>query len=314
MLRVSTSFSHYSALLNIQQSQSNVNKHLQEVGTGMLGSDLKAFASQAETLIASRNVQVRTETHIANGEALSARLGIQDQALGRVTQGANSAVAAITKALANNDGSTLMAELQSAMDQAVGGLNTTYAGAYLFSGGRTDTAPVSITNIMDLDDPPPLPPAVPPPRPNPFTNGPLPTVSRLNDDITATTGVLADELGGQMFDALADVAAFPDTNFGAPLTADQHDFLQGLLGKMTAASTHATNIQATNGAMQERLEASLEDLKGRKDMVEGMITSVVAADPMEAAARLKQAQTTLQAAAEAFNTLQASSLLNLLSR
>ncbi len=55
MIRVSTSFSHYSALLNIQQGQSNVNKYLQEVGTGRKGDDLKAYpapsASQTRSVI-----------------------------------------------------------------------------------------------------------------------------------------------------------------------------------------------------------------------------------------------------------------------
>src|SRR5690606_16173716 len=124
MIRVSTSFSHYSALLNIQQSQSNVNKYIQEVGTGFKGDDLKAFARQAETLIASRNVELRADTHLANSKALTARLSVQDSALGKVQKGAEAALDAVTKALANNDGGTLIASLKAAMDEVVSGLNT----------------------------------------------------------------------------------------------------------------------------------------------------------------------------------------------
>src|SRR5690606_33342574 len=109
--------------LNIQRNQAVVNEATDQVGSGLKGHTLKAFATRSETLIASRAVQVRTETHITNNQALKARLSVQDQALGRITQGANAAVTAVTKALANNDGGALMAELQTAMDQALGGLN-----------------------------------------------------------------------------------------------------------------------------------------------------------------------------------------------
>ncbi|HVK41887.1 MAG TPA: flagellin [Phenylobacterium sp.] len=326
MIRVSTAFSHYSAMLNIQQSQSRMNQHLQEVGTGRLGDDLKAFANRAETLIASRNVQVRTETHIANGKALGARLTVQDAALGKVQQGAEAAMDAVTKALANNDGGTLMTALQSAMDQVVSGLNTTYSGSYLFSGGRIDTAPVAITALADLDDPPPLPPPIPPvpptPRPNPFTNGDLVGEHRLDDDTKVKTGVLANDVAGPLFDALADVAALqpagsgePLTDgFGAPLTPEQRTFLEGLLSKLSGAANHATNVRASNGSMQKRVETTTEDMNGRKDMIEDLMSGITDADPLEAAARLEQARTTLQAAAKAFTVLQESSLLNMLSR
>lgn len=320
MIRVSTSFSHYSALLNIQQGQSNVNKYLQEVGTGFKGDDLKAFARQAETLIASRNVELRAEAHVANSKALTARLTVQDSALGKVQKGTEAALDAVTKALANNDGSSLMSALKNAMAEVVSGLNTTYAGAYLFSGGRVDTPPVGITSLDDLDDPPPLPPALPTPRPNPFTNGSLAATNRLDDDTTVTTGVLASDVAGPVFDALANVAALPaagsgeplTSGFGAPLTPEQHTFLEGLMSQLSGAATHATNIRANNGSLQKRVEATTIEQQDRMDLAQGLMSGITHADPLEAAARLAQARTTLEAAAKAFTTLQESSLLNLL--
>ncbi len=314
MIRVSTAYSQQSALLNIQQGQVRQNTALQQVSTGKIGDNLKDFAYRAETLIASRNVQVRTETYIANGAALGAKLKSQDQALGRVSQGADAAVAAVTKALANNDGGQFMVELQAAMDQAVSGLNTSYSGGYLFSGGAADTPPVALTKLSDLDTPPPPPPAAAPARPAPFANGALAAVSRLDDDTVITTGVLADNVAGELFDGLADVAAFPSTNFGAPLTTEQHDFLNGLLTKLTAAAAKVTNAQAHNGALQKQVEDNVTDLKDRKDMVRILIGDITEVDPLEAAARLDMTKTVLAASAKAYLTLQGSSLLDLLSR
>jgi flagellar hook-associated protein 3 FlgL len=313
-MRVTTAQSYQSSLLSLQLGQSKVNDALNQVQTGLLGNDLKAFAPRAETLIASRTVQVRTDTHIANNEALSAKLKVQDAALGRVVQGANAAVDAVTKALANNDGGAVMAGLQAAMDQIVAGLNTSYTGGYLFSGGLMDAPPVVLTKIGQLDTPPPPPPAVPAPRPNPFANGPLAAVSRLDDDTTQVTGFLADDVAGPLFGALADVAAFPDTNFAAPLTQAQHDFLDQLLTKLTGGAARATDFQAQNGAIQAKVEDNLNTLRDRKDMVKALIGNITDADPVEASARLSAAQTALQASAKAFTTLQSSSLLDLLTR
>jgi len=313
MIRIATARSYASALLNIQTGQVRVDKALQEVGTTKKGDDLKAFAARAETLIASRNIEVRTQTHIDNNQALKARLGIQDQALGRVVAGANAAVAAVTKALANNDGGAVMAELQAAMSQAISGLNTAYSGGYLFSGGAVDTPPVSLTQIQDLGVET-IPPAVPPPRPDPFANGKLAVQSRLDDTNVVTTGVLADDLAAPLFDALGDLAEFPDKSFGAPMTAEQHDFLSGLLSKLTGAAAHAVDAQAKNGAIQAQVEQTVKALTDRKDMVASLIGDIVDADPIEAASRLSMAQTALQASAEAFNALHQSSLLNFLKR
>ena len=52
-MRVTTSQSIQTALLNIQLNQARVDKYSSQVSTGKLGSDLKDFATSAETLIAT---------------------------------------------------------------------------------------------------------------------------------------------------------------------------------------------------------------------------------------------------------------------
>lgn len=312
MIRVPTAHSYSSAILNIQRNQATVNEATDQVGTGLKGHALKAFATRSETLIASRAVQVRTDTHISNDQALKARLSVQDQALDRVTKGANATVTAVTKALANNDGGALMAELQTAMDQALGGLNTSYAGGFLFSGGRTDVKPVTITQIGDLGDPPATPPDPLYVRPDPFADGPLATQSRLDDSTVVKTGVLASDVGGPLLSALGDLAEFPDTPFGAPLTDTQHVFLTDLLSKLSAAATVATDAQAKNGAIQAQVDQSISDLMDRKDLTKSLIGEITEVDPIEAAARLQMAQTAMEASAKAFQTLKGSSLLDFL--
>ncbi len=127
-------------------------------------------------------------------------------------------------------------------------------------------------------------------------------------------------MAGPIFDAFANVAALPaagsgeplTAGFGAPLTPEQHTFLQDLMSQLSTAAVHATNTRATNGSMQKRVEATTVEQQDRKDMIQGLMSGITDADPLEAAARLAQARTTLEAAAKAFTALQESSLLNLL--
>src|SRR3569623_1713699 len=63
------------------------------------------------------------------------RLTTQDTALNQVADATQQARQAIADALASGDASTLMEELQGAMNTATGAMNTRYNGAYLFAGG-----------------------------------------------------------------------------------------------------------------------------------------------------------------------------------
>jgi flagellar hook-associated protein 3 FlgL len=306
MDRVSSTSAYQSSLLNIMSAASAQNVAQQQIDTGKLADDLKGYAPQADALTATRSLQARITTYVANGSELSDKLTAQDQALSSVSTAAQGAKDAVTEALANGDGTALMSTLQSDFSQATSALNTQYNGAYLFAGGQTSTAPVAASSLSDLTA-------------NgvaaSFTNDQLKTVSRLDDTTTVTTGVLASDVGTPLFNVMQQIQAYsagPNGPLTGTLTTAQSTFLQGLIPSLSSAFTTANNAVAVNGVVQDQVSASQTSLTDQQTTLTSTLGNLTDADGATAAANLQLAQTALSASAQVFATLNNSSLLSVL--
>ena len=199
MDRISSASSYQSALLNIMNVEKAQNTAQQQIDTGKIGDDLESYAGSADALTASRSLQARINTYVTNGTALTDKLNAQDQALSTVSTAAQGAQTAVKEALANGDATALMTTLQSDFSQATSALNTQYNGQYLFAGGQTSTPPVSAASLTDLTT-------------NgvaaSFQNDQSKTVSRLDDNTTVTTGVLASDVGTPLYTAMQQIQAY----------------------------------------------------------------------------------------------------------
>jgi flagellar hook-associated protein 3 FlgL len=100
--------------------------------------------------------------------------------------------------------------------------------------------------------------------------------------------------------------------FNGTITDAQKAFLTNQLAIFDAAHTGVTNITAQNGMVQQRLDAVSTDITSRQNTIAGMTSNITDADMGKAAADLQMAQTSFAAAAQVFQTLKNSSLLNLL--
>ena len=213
----------------------------------------------------------------------------------------------MANAVANGRADGLMSALESLFGQAVQGLNTQHNGVYLFAGGKTDTRPVSVTSLADL--------AAAATTADVFENDDLAATHRLDEATTLRTGVLADDVGAELFGLMRQIKAFSDGPGGplsGQLTQAQTDFLTGLLAPMDAATAGITEATAENGLMQNRAESTREVHQERADMLEGLVGGLSEVDLAEAATRLAQAQTAVQASAQVFASLRDTSLLYLL--
>src|SRR6202012_5621636 len=95
---------------------------------------------------------------------------------------------AVTNAVSNNSPTTLMTQVQSIFSQAVSILNSKDAnGDYIYSGGKTDTAPVSVSSLSDLMALPSVASA--------FTNGDVQKSVQVGDGQTISYGVTASDVG-----------------------------------------------------------------------------------------------------------------------
>ena len=308
MNRISSAGSYSAILAHISNAQQRQVEAGNQVSSGKIGINLKDYASKAEVITAMQTVDARLTTYTDQNKVVANKLQMQDLALNRVADAADGTRQAIANALANDSATTLMQDLQAQFGNAVGGLNADYDGKYLFAGGQVNTKPVSATQLSDLT----LPPAV---IANQFHNDTYVAQAKLDDSTTISTGMLADQLGTNMMTAYQSLEAFhqgASGPFNGPLTAAQRTFLENQLATWTSVHTALTTATAQNGNNQARVDSVQKGIDAHQINIKSILSDSTDVNLAEASTRLNLAQQSMQAAAQAFRTLQDSSLLNYL--
>ena len=214
---------------------------------------------------------------------------------------------AIADALAADNADTLMQNVGGQFQAAVNGLNAKYDGKYLFGGGQVNAPPVTATSLASLTAGPPISSF--------FQNDNLQVQAKLDDSTTVTTGQLASSLGTNMLTAFQSLQAF-DTGvngpINGPLTATQRTFLESQLSVWDGIRSNLTTSTAQNGLVQQQLDQVKSNLTTQQNTLVGMIGDITDADMAKAATDLSNAQLSVQATARVLQSLQSTSLLNLL--
>ena len=306
--RVSTVGNYSAILANIMAAQQRQLEAGVRVSTQKNGSSLKDFAQNDEMLTAMRSVQTRLTGYQDQNSLIADKLTTQDTALNQVADASQAIREAIADALASGDASTLMAEVQGQMNKAVGALNTKYNGNYLFAGGQINTQPVTAQQLSDLTAGPPIGSF--------FQNDQFKAQAAIDDSTTVTTGILASDVGTPLMNALQTLESFQQGGsgpLGSNLTPAQRSFLESQLSTWDSVHQGITTITAGNGMVQQRVDNIKTDLSSRQTTLAGMMSNITDADMAKAAADLQMAQTSFAAAAQVFQTLKESSLINLLA-
>jgi flagellar hook-associated protein 3 FlgL len=313
MERISTSSSYSGVLNNLLNAETQQNNIGNQISSEQVSTDLQGYASNAETLTALQSVQAQVTGYINNGQITSAALTTQDTALTQLGSAATAAGAAVTSALASGNGDTLIQSLQSVFQNAVQGLNTSFNGSYVFAGGNSNTAPVSVTSLSALAAAPDVPgmPGVP----DVFTNDQHVASTQITPTSSIQTGFLANQLGTPLFTALQAIAQYdqgPNGPFSGTLTAAQQTFLQGQLSGLTSAATGVTTATSQNGEAQSELASATTSLTNQQTSVTNLIGNITNVNLAQASSELSQAQLAVQASSRVFEALQSSSLLAVL--
>lgn len=306
MNRVSTANSYSSVLNHLMRAQVEKDSANTQVSSQKNAFDLKGYAKQAETLLATRSIQTKVDSYIEQGKTLVSKLQSQELALTQTADAADGARQAIAEALATNRGESLMEELSSWFSSATDSLNAKFGGRYLFSGGQVDTKATTATSLSDL--------TAAATTADLFKNDGLKPANQLDESTTIESGFLADQLGTPLYEAFKQVQTYVEANgdFTGQLTPAQATFLQGVMGSFESARSGLTDAAARNGLIQNRVDKTLETQDNRATMLEGMVGKITDADMPLAITRLEQAGIALQASAQVFNTLSQTSLLELL--
>lgn len=305
MTRVSTVQNYNIMTANLMKAQIRQNDVGAQVSSQKIATDLKGYAKNAEVLTAMRGAQTRINGLLDQSKQVENRLEMQDTGLGRVADATGAAREAIANALAAGNATTLMQQLQASFGEVVQGLNTKSNGLYVFSGAQTQTATTSATSMADLTAQPIA---------NLFHNDQYITTNRIDEQTTAKTGVLGDAIGTDVFKAFQQVQTYIDANgaFTGKLTDTQVQFLNGMLSVFDTAQKGVVDLQGKNGVTQKRFEGATKDLSNQADTLTGMVGDITDVDMADAVTRLQAAQLAVQASAQVFTSLQASSLLNVL--
>jgi flagellar hook-associated protein 3 FlgL len=121
-------------------------------------------------------------------------------------------------------------------------------------------------------------------------------------------------VGSPLVSALQAFQTYVSTTpLSTPLTSDQSTELQTLQTKFNAALTSANAVSAQNGVIQSQVTTNITDLTDQQTALQGVATNITGVNLGQVETNITLAQNALQASADVFQTLQSSSLLNLLS-
>ena len=305
--RVTTPGNYAAVLANLLAAQQRQMEAGDKVATQKNGKDLKDYAKNSELLTAMRSVQTRISTFQDQNQLTADKLSTQDTAISRVADTAQQVRQIMSEAIASGRVDTLVEDIQAQMGDAVEAMNARYGGKYLFAGGQVDTRPVTATQLTDLTSGPPISSF--------FQNDNFKAQAKLDESTNITTGVLASDIGTNMLTAFQTFEQFNQGGSGpftGQMTAAQKTFLEGQLANWDQVRSDVTDLAARNGTNQKRVDSITTDLGTRQTSLQGMVGDITDADMGEAAAALQQAQLSVQSAAYVFQTLQSSSLINLL--
>jgi flagellar hook-associated protein 3 FlgL len=312
MTRVSTFGNYQSALLHLMNAQSRGEEAQNKVSTKKNATDLVGFGRTSETVSALKSSQTRIQGFIDTSKTVADRLASQDLGLDRIADAATAGRLAIANAIAAGRMDGLMAAMETEFKMAQDGLNMKHQGKFVFSGGAVDQQAVVLPAVPAGTDLEKL--AAMPAAGDAFRNDPLKQKSWLDENVTMDTGVLANEVGQELFNVFRDLQILHQTT---PLTGQMTDAqktaLTTLMGRFETAAKGVVDVQSRNGAMQARVDTLLESQEGRKISIDTILSGKTDANMAQAVTELEMAQIAIQASAQVISQLRQVSLLNYLS-
>src|SRR6185312_7739999 len=185
--RVSTAQQSAFFLSQINQAGAKLDQTNRQIASGVVADTYAGFGDQAQVLQATLSAQARNTAYTTATGLASTQADLQDTQLSNLSDLAAQLKKAVSDAVANNDPTGLMAQVDGIFSQAVSILNSKDAnGDYIYAGGKTDTAPVSIASLSQL--------IAAPSTASIFTNGDSKKAVQVGDGQTVTFGVTASDV------------------------------------------------------------------------------------------------------------------------
>jgi len=308
--RVSTAAQTAFFLAQIQNAGQALDTVQEQIASGKNANTYAGFGDKAQVLTATIAANARNGAYVNATKFAVTQTDLQDTQLTSLSSLATSLKKAVSDAVANNDATTLMTQAQSIFEQASAILNSKDAnGDYIYSGGKTDVAPVSVGTLAGLV---PLPGAA-----QAFANGDLKKSVQVADGVSVSYGITASDIGTGLMQALKAIADFDaggagNFNAASSLNAAQNTFLTNTIAQVTTVSTDLNATTASNGYVSNRLTDAQSQQDSLNTVYKKFTSDIQDTNMAEAATRLSLNQTQLQAALQVTAGLHQLSLLNYL--
>lgn len=307
--RVATSAQTAYFLNHIQNAGHALDKTQESIASGKNANTYAGFGDKAQVLTATIAAEARNAAYANATKFAVTQTDLQDTQLTSLSALASQLKKAVSDAVVNNDGSTLMAQAQSIFDQASAILNSKDAnGDYIYAGGRTDVAPVTADSLAAL--------LAAPSAASIFANGDLKKSIQVGDGVTVDYGIAASDIGLGLMEALRSIAAADSGNSfaaGPTLNAAQNSFLTGMIATTGAVAVDLNAASAANGYVANRLSDAQTQQASMTTLYKSFVSNIQDTNMADAATQLSLNQTQLQAALQVTAGLHQLSLLNYLS-
>ena len=308
--RASTAGQSLYLLQQVMNASQQLGKTQDQVASGKVSTDYAGLGDKAAMLEATRTAANKADAYQSNISMAVSQTDLQDTQLSSLSDLANQLRQALTTAVANNNGQSLMPTMQGIFDQASAILNSKDTnGNYIYGGDTDNTPPLNVTSLSQLVALSTSSAA--------FSNGTLKKSVQVADGQSVQVGVLASDVGTQLMQVLKDVAAFDagsNGNIGTTqnLTQPQLDFLTSEIPASVTAAQQVNDGAATNGFVYKTLQAASDHASSQSTIYKGFVSDIEDVDMPTAITKLNQNQVALQAALQVTATLNQVSLLNYL--
>ena len=305
---VSTMAQSQYMLSRIEQDEAALQNTQSQVATGYVSTTYGGIGSQTAALESAQTQGSLATGYVATAQLAANQANLQDAQLSQLSSLASQLQQDVTTAVANGNGGTLMSQAQNIFEQTVQILNSQDAnGNYIYSGGKTNTAPVTTTTLAQLMALPSASQA--------FANGTEKSSVQVGSNETVQVGVLASDVGTQLMQSLQDIANFnagANGNFGVQLTSAQSTFLSSEIPNAQTAAQTINNASGSNGEVYQQLQSAITQQQSMSTLYQGFASDIQDVDMAQASTNLSENQSALQAALEVTAQMGQLSLLNYL--
>lgn len=317
MTRISSFGQSQLLLQDVLRNQQNLFQVQNQVTSGMKSPDYEGIARDVGTLSGAKSIKSRSEQFLRANIEVERRMNIYDASLEGLRSVAQELRDNVLSAINTDSGIAIRSQMENLFDTAVNMLNTRDNGRYIFSGTRTDTAPVTKTTPTTLAA---VGTSISTTPTGAFANNSLKQSSQIDDNLNMEYGILGDDVGKDLLESLRRMFRFSDgtENFGFspagsfsnPLSDNQANFLKGELAQLNANIDTIDKFHAKNGVNQMSLEGVQKRHGEDINFMTLFITDIEEVDIGEAISRLNRDQVALDASYRVLSQISRTTLLD----